>query len=250
MNLFNLELQKLFQEKKYNEVIDKIENYLKANEKSAGLLNILGVSRVLSFSKDVSILDLALKNFEEAYIREKNTQIGLDALTNFINLFVQIFDIKKNINNFKILEKDFKKILKIIEEAESYFGYNHKLYLSIVKFHKRQNNIDKSIYYLKKIFENKNADKDSMCSYIYYNSFKYGWTQKDFFIKSKNLNSYCSAFNQNNLLKLNLKKNGKTRIGFLSSDIHNRHSVTHFLKTVLNNYNKDKFEIYLYLNNK
>ena len=47
-----------------------------------------------------------------------------------------------------------------------------------------------------------------------------------------------------------LKKNDKIRIGFFSSDIYKQHSVTHFLKTVLNNYNKDKFEIYLYLNNK
>ena len=41
----------------------------------------------------------------------------------------------------------------------------------------------------------------------------------------------------------------KIRIGFLSADIIQGHSITFFLKTILSNYDKKKFEIVLILNN-
>ena len=45
-----------------------------------------------------------------------------------------------------------------------------------------------------------------------------------------------------------VNKNHKIKLGFLSADILRRHSITSFLKTILLNYDKDKFEIYLFLN--
>ena len=54
---------------------------------------------------------------------------------------------------------------------------------------------------------------------------------------------------QNQLVKLSEVSNLKTRIGFLSADILGGHSITYFLKTVLLNYDKKKFEIILILNN-
>ena len=55
---------------------------------------------------------------------------------------------------------------------------------------------------------------------------------------------------ENKLVKIRRKEGGKIKIGFLSSDILKKHSVTYFLKTVFLNYDQDKFEIYLYLDNK
>jgi predicted O-linked N-acetylglucosamine transferase (SPINDLY family) len=57
-------------------------------------------------------------------------------------------------------------------------------------------------------------------------------------------------FSENKLIKIKEKKGDKIKIGFLSGDILKKHSITYFLKTVLLNYDKDKFEIYLYLDNK
>ena len=250
MNSFNLELQKLFQEKNYEEVIKKIESSVEKNKISSGLLNILGVSRVLSFKKDISILELALENFKESYLKEKNTQISLDALTNYVNLFVQIFDMKNDEISSKNLEQEFHNTFIMVKEAEEKFGYNHKFFLSIVKLYKKLNNISKCIFYLQKIFENNNGDKNTLCSYIYYNSFQNNWSQKDFLSKSKEINAYCVNLDQHKLTRLCKKKNNKIKLGFLSSDIYKKHSVTYFLKTVIANYDNDKFEIYLYNNNK
>lgn len=44
-------------------------------------------------------------------------------------------------------------------------------------------------------------------------------------------------------------KSEKIKIGFLSSDIIDRHSITYFFKTILLNYDEKKYEIYLFLNN-
>jgi len=60
----------------------------------------------------------------------------------------------------------------------------------------------------------------------------------------KNLKIYPTE----KLIKLSDEKNKKTKIGFLSADVKSAHSVTYFLKTVLQNYDKNKFEIILFIN--
>ena len=52
---------------------------------------------------------------------------------------------------------------------------------------------------------------------------------------------------QDQIVKLVDKINKKIKIGFLSADLKNGHSIT-FLKTILLNYNKDEVEIYLFSN--
>ena len=55
-------------------------------------------------------------------------------------------------------------------------------------------------------------------------------------------------YSKENLISLNTKKNKKIKLAFLSSYINNYHSITYFLKTVLLNYDKNKFKISLILN--
>ena len=63
------------------------------------------------------------------------------------------------------------------------------------------------------------------------------------------LNSNIKVYENEKLSPIHKVKNKKIKIGFLSSDIKSKHSVIYFLKTVIDNYNKDKFEIYLFSNN-
>mgnify|MGYP007000276134 len=64
----------------------------------------------------------------------------------------------------------------------------------------------------------------------------------------KFLDKKISKFPVENLIKLDQSNKSKVRIGFVSADIRSKHSITHFLKTILLNYDKNKFEISLYLN--
>ena len=48
MKNLNFFLQKLFHEKKYSEIINTIQNQIERKDYSAGILNILGVSIILT----------------------------------------------------------------------------------------------------------------------------------------------------------------------------------------------------------
>ncbi len=61
---------------------------------------------------------------------------------------------------------------------------------------------------------------------------------------------FCQFLIKINLYQLKKKTHKKLRIAFFSSDLRKSHSVSFFLKTVLSSYDKNKFEIYLYLNHR
>ena len=92
MNEKIVKLQKLFLNKNYSEIIDIIENNKIDRTRSAGLLNLLGASRLLRGDNKKNDLLNANKNFKEAYLLEKNTKNGLQGLINFINTSSDIFD--------------------------------------------------------------------------------------------------------------------------------------------------------------
>ena len=104
---------------------------------------------------------------------------------------------------------------------------------------------------LKKV-ENFIKSKDfiiqDLCNYGYWRCFDKSWSQQDFFKFGKFLNDNLREYPQEKIIKLSNKKNKKIKIGFLSADIKEAHSVTYFLKTVLLNYDKSKFEIVLFTN--
>ena len=78
----NIYFQKLYLEKKYSEIITEIEN-LDEKQKSSSLLNLLGACKLLR--RDTNDLISANSHFRTAYLKEKTTKSGLEALINFIN---------------------------------------------------------------------------------------------------------------------------------------------------------------------
>ena len=83
-----LKLSNLFKEKKYDELIFFIQTSFP--NKSAQILNLLGAARLFN-NRDKSSYFLALSDFKQAYINEKKTNFGLEALTNFINTAVDLY---------------------------------------------------------------------------------------------------------------------------------------------------------------
>jgi len=248
MKKIKLQIKQLFLDKNYSEIIKLIDGFKDDSTKSSGMLNILGASRVLRNVKDD--LSLARIDFKTAYLKEKKTLIALDALINMINVTVDIFDLNKSKEKTEIYLDELKNCINLFEEAKNYFGYNKKLFLSVSRVYKRIADVNKTIFFLKQIIDKGDLDISTICSYIYYNCFTNNWSQNDFFNNTKLIENNTTNYDDQNLTKiLNLKKN-KIKIAFLSSDIKSGHSITYFLKTVLKNYDKEKFEICLYLNNK
>ena len=229
-----LEIKKLFLEKRYSELIELIEGTTEKDFRTAQLLNVLGASKTLKESPNKADLISATENFKEAYLKEKQTKQGLEALANFINVSLNINQYEESLIYFK--------------EAENFCSYNEGLFKAISKVYKYLNDVDKTLFFLEKLIKNNNNEVDTWCSYIYFNSFKRNWLQKDFLKNTKLLAQKLPKYPDNNLISINQVKNKKIKLAFLSSDLKQKHSITYFLKTILNNINKEKYEFFLFSN--
>ena len=137
----------------------------------------------------------------------------------------------------------------MFEEAEINFGYDKQLVSSIIRSYRFQGNLDKTLFYLKRQFEKGDLDLSRFAFWIFSNNYKKNWTQADFLKYSKLFADKIKNFIPSDMVELNREKNKKIRLGFISSEILKKHSITYFLETIFKNYNKDKFEIYLFLDN-
>ena len=73
MNQQSFNLKKLYEEKKYKEIVSIIKKIDDKNINS-GLLNLLGVCKLLS-DKSTETLKSAINDFRSAYLREKKLNI-------------------------------------------------------------------------------------------------------------------------------------------------------------------------------
>jgi predicted O-linked N-acetylglucosamine transferase (SPINDLY family) len=241
------EIKNLFLQKRFSEIIFLIES--KFEEKTPEILNILAISR-LSQQRSREIYKQSLSEFEEAYLKDKNSQDGLNALINYLNAAADLDDYlgHQDTSNFSKFFLD--QSVKFFKEAENKFGYNPKLILLVIRVFKRLNQLDTILIYYKKLFDKNDLNLLTFTSWIFFNNYKTYWNQKDYFKFTKLLDSHIPNAPNEKLINLSNKKNDKIKIGFLSSDINKSHSITFFLKTICASYNKKEFELYLFLNHK
>ena len=241
------EIKNLFLQKRFSEIIFLIES--KFEEKTPEILNILAISR-LSQQRSREIYKQSLSEFEEAYLKDKNSQDGLNALMNYLNAAADLDDYlgHQDTSNFSKFFLD--QSVKFFKEAENKFGYNPKLILLGIRIFKRLNQLDTILIYYKKLFDKNDLNLLTFTSWIFFNNYKTYWNQKDYFKFTKLLDLHIPNAPNEKLINLSNKKNDKIKIGFLSSDINKSHSITFFLKTICASYNKKEFELYLFLNHK
>jgi len=246
MNEQQLRIQRLFDEKRYSELIFLIESEIE--NKSSAILNILAVSR-LSRYENKETFQLAISEFKEAYLKEKKTEHGFNAIRNFILTKVKFFERYNSYNSEDIQEDFFDDCISMYNEAEINFGFKRELVDSITKVFHLINNIDKILYYYGKLYEKNDLHLGSLLRWIYYNNYKKNWSQKDYLNYSKLVEAFSPKYSEEKLYKIKHKNYNKIHLGILSSDVSAKHSITYFLKTILTNYNREKFQISLYLNN-
>jgi len=227
-----IKVKKLLAKKNFEEAIVLIESTFSNIEKTSEILNILGFCKLRKKSSNNFDLLSAIENFRASYLKEKNTNQGIESLLNFIA--------SSNKAN------QYNDSIKYFKETELTMGYIRKLFQSIVNVYKILNDVETVIYYLKKIMENDDGlESNTLKRYIFFNSYLNKWSQKDFFVNSIKLEEILPLYN---LDKINTRKNKKIRLAFLSSDIKNNHSVVNFLKTILKNVDKEKFELIFFSN--
>ena len=245
-----INLQKLFIEKKYEDIISIIENNIPEKQRNAAIINLLGVCKLSKKKVNKEDLVSATNDFQKSYLKEKETKESLQGFKNFINASLRLFDFENSEKNHQNSIFYFENALNFFEQNKNYLGKEESILVLLTRVHKRLNNLDKVRFYLRELINNKFHSPQNICNYIYYNCFSKDWSQLEFLRYGKLLQQNLPIYPKNKLISSNHFKNKKIKIGFLSSDIINNHSVTYFLKTVINNYDKNNFQIYLYLNNK
>ncbi len=115
----------MFDEKRYSELIFLIESEIE--NKSSAILNILAASRLLRYETKETF-ELAISEFREAYLKEKNTPNGFHALKNFIGTIANFYEYLLY-QDFK--EDYFSECISMFKEAEINFGYNKDLIKAI-----------------------------------------------------------------------------------------------------------------------
>ena len=86
-----IKVKKLLLKNKFEEIIILVENTFSDVEKTPEILNILGVSKLQKKNSNDFDLLSAIENFRDCYLKEKNTNQGIEGLLNFIVSFIPFF---------------------------------------------------------------------------------------------------------------------------------------------------------------
>ena len=231
-------ISRLFRDKNYNEVILKIEQNIKINDRPPDLTNICAVSKLLKANRSKDDVISALNDFEVYYQKSYKNFQKIEAVSNFIVTCIT------NVQEFKEIIPYFKKAQKLYEDCEEKIGYDKKLYSHGADLYKYTLNHYKNRKILNKLINNKTDNKNVACTYGYMSNYTYDWGIKEYFDYSKKFEHYFPKHNVKNINEINYKENKKIRIGFVSKDFIANHSVTWLIKNTLLYFDKNKFETY------
>ena len=235
------ELQELLKEKKYSEIIFQITSKTKEEDRNSGLFVLLGMSRMSLGKKDKDKAILAVNDFKKGYLKEKESVNGLNALTNFVVA-------SSILSDFDETKVDFDEIKNFYKSSPKPFCDQRPINIAMTTVCSRLSDYKGMIFHLEKIIKSKDFIIQDLCNYGYWRCFDKNWSQQDFLKYGKFLDDNLRDYPQEKLVKLSDKKNVKIKVGFLSADIKEAHSITYFLRTVLTNYDKKKIEIILFTN--
>ena len=240
-------LNNLFRQKKYFQVIEKIEAQIPEENRNSLILNLLATCRLLKGKPTLIDYELAIDEFRNSYLKEKKTLRAQEALLNFINLSLVFFHNQKNLNK-KFNPNLFKEAINFFLESRNYFNKNEKLILAIIRVYRCIADSQNVLICLKTLIDKNYINLSILLIYIFFNNYSKNFDQKTIYNASKNIEKYLPLFPNSNLIEINFNKKSKINLGFLSSDIKSNHSITYFLESVLKNQNKKIFEISIFSN--
>ena len=236
----------LFKDKKYSTIISIIENKLNENQRTSGLLNLKGVCRLMISNSSESV-KLAVEDFRKSYYKETDKTKLNEPIKNLITASVILFE-TEFVKNERFLDHDFfDEIINIFKDNKDLFENNLQLLKAIFKVFKRTLDLKSVIKCLEKTAQ-LDPSADALASYNLFNNYLYDWSQSEFLKNAEKINDKLVKYPSEELVDLKTKKNKKINLGFISSDIKSKHSITYFLRSAITVYDKEKFVIHLYHN--
>ena len=230
-------IQKLLQGKEYSKIIFEIEAKTAEKNRSAALYNLLGFCRASQRGKTDRDVQQALNDFEAAFHKDNLGQISLDALCSHISLCAEMGRKDNNLlNNLLISEKMYLKAEKKFSKSERYLSFGLDLYKYLLKHKKRISMLDE-------IISLKELNKLYGSTYITSNMYLSDWKQKNFAEFQEKFSKLFRVLDTKKPLKIDLIKK-KIKVGFLSPDFKQSHSITYFIEDLIRDLKQTKFETF------
>jgi len=219
-----IKLKKLFIEKKFTEIEFSIESLGELKKLPNNILNLYAVSKALNPNSKIDDFKLSAYCFEKIYLADKSNR---EVFYNLIVASVKAVD-------FTYLEKH------LIEEHRK-DKENPKILEALAKMNFFYNNMKEASIYYEKLVSLKPEYANVWSSFIASLNYHYHYDQKKYL-------EFCRKFDktikiETDNFKSSLIKNKKIRVGFLSADFKN-HSVSLFLREILNKLDKTEFELF------
>ena len=230
-------LKKLFQEKRYFDVILDIESSTTEKNRSPALHNLLGVCRASQKGRTDRDNKYALEDFEKAFYKDNLGEISLEALCNHIKLCAEMGRKDSELlKNMLTSQKMYLEAEKKFFKNERYLSHGIDLYKYLFK-HKEK------ISVVEKILDLKGLNKLFGSSYITSQMYLSNWRQKDFAEFQKKFSNIFRVLDAKKISKIDITKK-KINIGFFSPDFRQSHSITYFLKDLIKDLKHTKFETF------
>ena len=223
-----IKLKKLFTEKKFTEIEFSIESLGELKKLPNNILNLYAVSKALNPNSKIDDFKLSAYCFEKIYLADKSNR---EVFYNLIVTSVKAVD-------YTYLEKHLIEEYKKDKE-------NPKILEGLAKMNFFYNNMKEASIYYEKLVSLKPEYANVWSSFIASLNYHYHYDQKKYL-------EFCRKFDETikietDNFKFNLIKNKKIKIGFLSADFKN-HSVSLFLREILNKLDKNEFELFGFSN--
>jgi predicted O-linked N-acetylglucosamine transferase (SPINDLY family) len=234
------ELETLFIEKKYEEVIKISKKKLNQNEIPASLSNLIGVCKILKKKRSLKDVSSALIYFEDAYVKGKKTIHGLNGLTHLISICLQFSKENRNLSPFIIkAEKFYFESENLFKKNETFLSSGLSLYAHLLD-EKKQKEI------LSYILKGESRSKFLRSACLFEKNYFNDWSQKNHFENAIINSKYFSKLEVKKINKLNYNHNEKINLGFVSCDFERNHSIIFFIKDTIKHLDKRKFRIHLF----
>ena len=228
-------IKKLLKEKKYSEIIIEIKTFSTEKNRSSVLHNLLGVCYASRKSRTEDDVKGALDNFEKAFYKDNLGEISLESLCNHIKLCAEMGRRESSlVSNFMTSEKMYIEAEKKFSNDQKYLAHGIDLYKYLLKHKKR-------ILIIEKFLKLKKLDKLIGSLYITSQMYLSDWKQINFSNFQKKFTNLFNSFDAKKLINSNQDKK-KIKVGFFSPDFNKSHSISYFIKNLIKDLKKTKFE--------
>ena len=234
------QIEKLFSQKKYEEVIKTVDEFIETKDIPPGLFSLLGTCKILKKNRSEGELFSGLDDFEKSYLTGNKSIQSLAGFSNFTLVCLKNIKINKKVSPYlHKAKKYYYELEKKYENNENFLTISLQLFSYFLDHDKEQD-------ILEKLLGLNNENKINISKYLFLSNYNYRWSQEEYLTQILKYSEFFPKHDVKEISGINYMDNEKINIGFLGKDFNENHSVTFFLKDLIKKIDKKKFQVHIF----